>query len=141
MSLLDPDRMQITVFPFIFSPIAYRPATDSAPAGYRMIASSSYISSMVFATNPSWMRWTSNFNSLRISCVWGEVRRGCVRCVSWMRHPRRSRGCRVRLVRPPAGNCTWRGSPRVQTPLPSRPVPFATGSRTVPKPVRPRLRR
>jgi hypothetical protein len=66
MSLFDPLRMQITFFPTISSRIASRPATASAPAGYRIIASSSYIYSIVFATSPSWIRCSSSPISFRI---------------------------------------------------------------------------
>jgi hypothetical protein len=50
--LFDPDKIQTTVFPSILSLINSKPATASEPAGYRIIASSSYISSMVLATRP-----------------------------------------------------------------------------------------
>lgn len=56
MSLLDPERMQITFFPAILYLITSRPATERAPAGSRMMASSSYISSIVLATKPSLIR-------------------------------------------------------------------------------------
>lgn len=59
--------MQTTFFPAILSFISYKPATDSAPAGYKIIAYASYISNIVLATNPSSINVTYSFASFKIS--------------------------------------------------------------------------
>ena len=74
MSLLEPLTMQMTVLSTISSFLTSSPAIPRAPAGYKMIASSSYISSIVFAINPSWIRFISNFSSFRIYFISSEVR-------------------------------------------------------------------
>ena len=56
MSLLDPLKTHTMLFPTILSFKSYKPATDKAPAGSKIMASESYISNIVFATNPSLTR-------------------------------------------------------------------------------------
>jgi hypothetical protein len=56
MSLFEPLKTHTILLPTILSFNSYNPATDNAPAGSKMIASASYISSIVFATKPSLTR-------------------------------------------------------------------------------------
>lgn len=135
MSLFEPLRIQITVLPTIVSFIISNPATDSAPAGYKIMASSLYISSIVFATNPSWTRCTSNFSYLRISLVIKYVRRECCQFFSLKLRRQRSQVClRQQAVRA-SENCTLKASLMAQILLLGHLGPSVKDSSPILKPI------